>query len=424
MRIVHTSDWHVGRRFEREPLDDDQRAFLEWLAAQVEEQAVDLVLVAGDIYDRSLPAEEAVTVLDDGLDAIRAAGATVAIIPGNHDSARRLGFGARRQALGGVHVFADDQRAPEPWVFRAGDDEVAIVAVPYLDPLSVPAPRPAADGTPRARTHQHVLGDALAAGREGLGRLPSMPSIAVAHATVAGASPSDSERGLAIGGADAVDLTVFEGFDYVALGHFHRPQAVAGNDRIAYCGSPLPYSFSETHPKSVRLVEVDRAAVRSVVELPVPVGRPVVTLVGPLEHLLRDSRYDAYVDHWVAARLTDEVVQVQPMERLRRRFPYGVHVRYDDTGGGLARAGRPGIVASATCEGRPPEDTVLDFLAEVGGVGSADGDGDPEGTGPGQTGEERVREQQLGEQQSGAHAGWVRELVAEAVAAAHRVAPA
>ena len=109
MKIIHTSDWHIGRRFERESMEADQRAFLVWLAGQVTEHRVDLVIVAGDIYDRSMPAEDAVALLDEGLEGLLAAGAVVALIPGNHDSARRLGFGAARQAHGGVHVFADDQ---------------------------------------------------------------------------------------------------------------------------------------------------------------------------------------------------------------------------------------------------------------------------------------------------------------------------
>ncbi|HEX7443975.1 MAG TPA: exonuclease subunit SbcD, partial [Acidimicrobiales bacterium] len=122
MRIIHTSDWHIGRRFERESLEDDQQAFLMWLAELVADLRVDLVVVAGDVYDRSQPAEDAVALLDRGLDAVCTAGAQVAMISGNHDSARRLGFGAGRQALGGVHVFADDRRAPEPRVLAAGDD--------------------------------------------------------------------------------------------------------------------------------------------------------------------------------------------------------------------------------------------------------------------------------------------------------------
>lgn len=393
MRIIHTSDWHIGRRFEREPLDADQRAFLAWLAALVAEEGIDLVVVAGDVYDRALPAEDAVAVLDEGLDALRNAGAELAIISGNHDSARRLGFGARRQAQGGVHVFADVWRAPEPWLYEASGEAVAVVAVPYLDPLTAPAPRSAPDGSARARTHQHVLVDALADGRSALERFPGVPSVAVAHATVAGSARSESEKVLAIGGADAVDPECFEGFDAVLLGHLHRPQRVGSDGRIAYSGSPLPYSFSEAHTKSVRLLDIARGAVASVREVPVPVGRPVVTLEGTLEALLGDPAFDQYAEHWVAARLTDTTTQVQPMERLRRRFPHAVSVSYAvptwaGRSGPAGGALRLGVGAVGDGSGaRSTEDVVLAFLAEVSGR-------EPE--------------------------GWERELALEAVAAAQR----
>lgn len=393
MRIVHTSDWHIGRRFEREPLEADQRAFLAWLAAQVEEHGVDLVVVAGDVYDRALPAEDAVALLDEGLEALRRAGATVAMISGNHDSARRLGFGARRQAHGGVHVFADVLSPPEPWLFEARGEAVAVVAVPYLDPLTVAAPHPGPDGAPRARTHEHVLVDALDAGRGALDRFPGVPSLAVVHGTVAGSVRSDSEKILAIGGADAVGVTCFDGFDAVALGHLHRPQGVGADGRIAYSGSPLPYSFSEAHPKSVRLLEVTDGAVVPAGEVAVPVGRPVATVEGTLESLLTDPAFDRYAEHWVAARLTDTTTQVQPMERLRRRFPHAVSVSYaaplwaGRTGGsGSAALLGPGGVGTGGCE-RSPEDVVLAFLTEVSGR-------EPE--------------------------GWERELVLDAVASARR----
>ena len=362
MRIIHTSDWHIGRRFERESLADDQQAFLNWLAGFVAEECVDLVLVAGDIYDRSLPAEEAVALLDSGLDAIRAAGAQVAMISGNHDSARRLGFGAGRQALGGVHVFADDRNPPIPRVLSIGDEQVALVAVPFLDPHLAAPPRTAHDGTRRASTHQNVLVDALEAGRQALATLAPMPSIAIAHAYVSGAGLSDSERTLAIGGADQVDPSVLDGFDYVALGHLHRPQRIGGTDTVAYSGSPLPYSFSEDHPKSVRLLEVAGGQIGDISIVPVPVGRKVITLTGTLLGLLTDPVHERYTDRWVAARLTDDTIQTQPMERLRSRFPHAVSLRYDNPStGAIVDFGTTGPLI----EERSSEDVILQFLEEV-----------------------------------------------------------
>jgi exonuclease SbcD len=364
LRILHTSDWHIGRRFERESLEDDQRAFLAWLAAAVADEQVDLVLVAGDVYDRSQPAEDAVTLLDEGLDGLRAAGARVVVIPGNHDSARRLGFGAGRQALGGVHVFADDQHPPVPWTVAVGDERVRILAVPFLDPYGVPAPRDGADGTARTRTHEHVLADALESGRALLDPDDPSPTICIAHAYVSGAEESDSERALAVGGTDRVDPSLFAGFDYVALGHLHRPQRIGGDDSIAYSGSPLPYSFSEDHAKSVRLLELGSGGLTAVRTLPVPVGRPVVTLTGTLDELVTDATLDRWHDYWVAARLTDDTVRTQPMERLRERFPHAVSLRYQPTGEGSATAHG---VDGATLEERPAEEVVVEFLTELRG---------------------------------------------------------
>jgi exonuclease SbcD len=362
MRIIHTSDWHIGRRFERESLEDDQRAFLAWLADLVREERIDLVVVAGDIYDRSQPAEDAVALLDHGLDDLRSAGAQVAMISGNHDSARRLGFGAGRQSLGGVHVFTDDLRPPTPRIVAVGDERIVLVAVPFLDPHVVPTPSPDADGTPRPATHQNVLADALEAGRLALTTLDPLPSLAIAHAYVSGAGLSDSERTLAVGGADQVDPAVLHGFDYVALGHLHRPQRIGGADTVAYSGSPLPYSFSEDHPKSVRRIDVVDGRVRDVTTVAVPVGRKVVTLTGTLEELLTDTAHERYGDHWVAARLTDDTVQTQPMERLRARFPHAVSLRYDNPAtGAIVDFGATG----PPIEERTDEDVVMEFLQEV-----------------------------------------------------------
>jgi exonuclease SbcD len=362
MRIIHTSDWHIGRRFERESLENDQQAFLSWLAGLVADEQIDLVMVAGDVYDRSLPAEDAVGLLDRGIDAIRAAGAQVAMISGNHDSARRLGFGAGRQALGGVHVFADDRNSPIPRVLTDGTEQVALVAVPFLDPHLASTPRTADDGTARPSTHQNVLADALDAGRQALAALGPMPSIAIAHAYVAGAGLSDSERTLAIGGADQVDPAVLDGFDYVALGHLHRPQRIGGTDTVAYSGSPLPYSFSEDHPKSVRLIEVTGGRIVDIAVVPVPVGRKVVTLTGTLQGLLTDPAHEQYGDRWVAARLTDDTVQTQPMERLRSRFPHAVSLRYDNPAtGAIVDFGTVGPPIDEWSD----QDVILQFLEEV-----------------------------------------------------------
>lgn len=375
MLILHTSDWHIGRRFERESLEEDQRAFLTWLAKVVAEERVDLVIVAGDIYDRSLPAEDAVTLLEEGLTELRRAGAEVALISGNHDSARRLGFGASWIAAGGIHLFTDEFEDPTPWVFTASDGEqVAVVAVPFLEPASVRQPRTGPDGEVRNRTHANVLEDALDAGRAALVDLPSLPSIAVAHAFVAGGEASESEKTLAIGGTDLVPATLFAGFDYVALGHLHRPQQVRGVEgtTIAYSGSPLPYSFSETHPKSVRVIEVADGAITVRDPHPIPVGRQTKIITGTLEAICTSAAYKEFTDHWISAVLTDTSVQVGAMDRLRATFPFAVSVRYATTLGGKAD---PSLDTNVI-EERTPEENVLAFLTQALGRDVTPGEAD------------------------------------------------
>jgi DNA repair protein SbcD/Mre11 len=148
----------------------------------------------------------------------------------------------------------------------------------------------------------------------------------------------------------------------VALGHLHRPQEIDGHEHIAYSGSPLPYSFSEDHPKSVRVIEIEEGEIRDIQIAPIPIGRPVVTLTDTLDNLISDEKYDVFLDYWIAVRLTDEVPRVQPMERLRQRFPYVVSVR-SDRSHDLARS----ILreSDATAQIREPEEIVLDFLQDA-----------------------------------------------------------
>jgi DNA repair protein SbcD/Mre11 len=360
MRIIHTSDWHIGREFDGESLAGDQLAFVEWLVETVRDHSVDLVIVAGDVWDKAVPKGEAVELLDTAFGLLVAAGAQVLLIPGNHDSAQRLDFGATRQGAGGVHILAKEMAAPQLQLVRCGDEEVAVIGIPYLDPHRVPAPNADASGQSRARTHQHVLADALDRGRSMLEEHPGLASIVVAHAFVAGSTTTDSERHN-VGGADRVHVALFDGFDYVALGHLHRPQEL-GRPSIAYSGSPLPYSYSEDHQKSVRLIELRPGTPIEVTTIEIPVGRPVRTVTGTLDELLTDAALTPFEGHWIAARLTDEQVVLEPMQRLRRRFPHVTSVAY------VARTRRLSDAAndeSPSVVSRAPEETVKEFLQEM-----------------------------------------------------------
>lgn len=333
MKVLHTSDWHLGRIFHGAALLDDQARALDRVVEVAAEAEVDAVLVSGDLYDRAVPPADAVDLLGDVLRRLTDLGTRVVAITGNHDSPGRVG--ALDPVLRDEVTLRGRFRPDAPVVVpdRKGGPDLVVHPVPYLEPLAsrpderAPVGRArAGDDEPATRsrraTQHQVLAHALDAVRADLAQRGATRSVVVAHAFVAGAAPSASERELSVGGVDRVPLDVFGGISYAALGHLHRPQALT--DRIAYAGSLLPYSFSETAPSSVRLVDIgaDGAVASEVVAL--GVERPVVTLVGRLDEVLADPANARVEGSWVRAQLTDEVLPRHAMARLRDRFPHAV----------------------------------------------------------------------------------------------------
>ena len=358
MRVLHTADWHLGRAFHGEDLLPHQAAWADWLVDVAREHRVDAVLVAGDLYDRALPPVDAVTLASDAL-ARLAEVAPVVVTSGNHDSAARLRFMAGPLERAGLHFRTDPLRAGEP--IPIGDG--LVYALPYLEPDVV---RPVLGCAERG--HAAVLGAAMDRVRADLaGRSPD-GVVVVAHAFVAGAEPSQSERDLSVGGTPSVPASVFAGASYVALGHLHGPQAVAGAGR--YAGSPLAFSFSEEHHrKSVCVVDVDRAGFRhELVNCPVP--RAVHRLRGTLDSLLTDLRYAVAEVGWVQATLTDAVRPADAMDRLRRRFPHAVALAFEPEGREQADSGTYG----ARLRGLDDEALAARFVADVRGGDGPDDD--------------------------------------------------
>ncbi len=235
MRILHTGDWHLGRTLLGADLLGHQSTFADFLVETVRDRAVDLVVIAGDVYDRAIPPVDAVRLLSRTLERL-AETATVVLTPGNHDSAARLGFGAgvmhdRVRILAeptgiGTPVLLDDEYGP-----------VAVYGIPYLHPDLTRYALADVPDEPLARSHQAVVGAGTARIRADLAERPGTRSVVVAHAFVGGAAPSDSEQDIRVGGVDQVAASVFDGIDYVALGHLHGPQRVGAGDRIRYAGS-------------------------------------------------------------------------------------------------------------------------------------------------------------------------------------------
>src|SRR5829696_2649923 len=302
MRLLHTADWHLGRAFHGEDLLSAHAAFVDFVVEAARAHAVDGVLIAGDLYDRALPPVDAVRLASEAL-ARLADVAPVIAISGNHDSAARLGFGAELLARAGVHVCCDPLGAGTP--IAIGDGWVH--AIPYLEPDLVREPLGIEE-----RTHAAAMTAAMARVRAGI--VSPGPVVVMAHAFVAGGAPSESERDLAVGGAASVPASVFEGTDYVALGHLHGPQVVGGG-LGRYAGSPVPFSFSEAgQAKSVAVVEVTAGALPLVELLPCPVPRPLASLRGTLDELLADPRLADREGAWVQATLTDPV---RPSDAMR-----------------------------------------------------------------------------------------------------------
>jgi len=325
MRILHTSDWHLGRSLHGVDLLPSQQAFLEHLEQLVVEHSVDVLLVAGDIYDRAIPPVEAVTLLSAALGRL-AARTRVVIAPGNHDSAIRLGFGAS-MLRDGIDIRADIAAVGEPVLIDDADGPVAFYPLPYLDPDTARGVLGTEDA-PLARSHAAVMGAALDRVRTDLAarRLDgAVRAVVSAHAFVIGGAASDSERDIRIGGVDAVPAQLFDGFDYVALGHLHGAQRVGttkGPDRMRYSGSPLAYSFSERNQvKSSVLVDLAADGSVELELLPAPVPRRLLDVTGTLEELLGTAGDDA-VDAWVRATVTDDVRPPELYASLSRRFPH------------------------------------------------------------------------------------------------------
>ena len=355
MRLLHTSDWHIGRSLHGTDLLAEQEQVLGALAGVVAAEDVDVVLVAGDVYDRAVPSADATAVLSRVVARLRRAGATVVLTPGNHDSARRLGTFSELLAAGGLHVRAETPRLDEPVLIADEHGDVAVYGLPDLEPEVARFEL----GLPGARSHEAVLAEAMDRVRSDLYMRPGVRSVVLAHAFVGGGLPSESERDISVGGVDLVPAAVFDGVDYVALGHLHRPQTLT--PRLRYSGSPLAYSFGEAgQQKQAWLIDLDAAGLADVRAVPLPTPRPLTVLTGELEDLLADPVHAEVEAHFVSARLTDPVRPTDPMRRLQGRFPHCVHLEW----AGAPSAG-DGRSYQELMRGRSDIEVVEEFVSRV-----------------------------------------------------------
>ncbi|MGY2129952.1 exonuclease SbcCD subunit D [Blastococcus sp. SYSU DS0617] len=367
MRLLHTSDWHIGRTLHGTDLLAEQDAVLGGLAAVVTAEAVDLVVVAGDIYDRAVPSADATAVLDRVVARLLAAGAQVVLTPGNHDSARRLGTFSGLLSAAGLHVRAATPALDEPVLLADEHGEVAVYGIPYLEPeVARHELGLAGRGEPAVRGDEGVLTAAMDRIRADLFLRPGVRSVVLAHAFVGGGVPTESERDICVGGVDLVPAGVFDGVDYVALGHLHRPQTLS--PRLRYSGSPLAYSFGEAgQQKQAWLVELGATGLGEITAVPLPAPRRLSVLTGSLADLLAAPEHAAAEEHFVSARLTDPVRPTDPMRQLRERFPYCVHLEW--TGAGVSA---DGLSYQDRLRGRSDLEVAEQFVDHVRGAGATD----------------------------------------------------
>ncbi|MFE6823781.1 exonuclease SbcCD subunit D [Streptomyces sp. NPDC057690] len=360
MRLLHTSDWHLGRAFHRVNMLGAQAAFIGHLVATVREREVDAVVVSGDVYDRAVPPLAAVELFDDALHRLAGLGVPTVMISGNHDSARRLGVGAGLIGRAGIHLRTDPAAAGTPVVLADAHGDVAFYGLPYLEPALVKDEF----GVEKAG-HESVLAAAMDRVRADLAaRAHGTRSVVLAHAFVTGGEPSDSERDITVGGVASVPAGVFDGVDYTALGHLHGCQTIT--ERVRYSGSPLPYSFSESeHRKTMWLVDLGPGGEIGAERIDCPVPRALARVRGPLEELLADPALTRHEEAWVEATLTDAARPADPMARLTQRFPHTLSLVFAPE----RAPGDPDVSYARRLADRSDQEIAEDFVAHVRGAG-------------------------------------------------------
>ena len=315
MRILHTSDWHIGRQFHNVSLIADQRHVLDEIVTLITEQNIDVVLIAGDIYDRSMPPADAVALLDDVIDRIsHQLRIPIIMITGNHDSAQRLMFGARQLAKSGVHILGKLSKEPQPVILNDAHGEVAFYGIPYADPASV---RDALEND----VHSHEQALQALTDQIKQHNNPGRRCVVLSHCFIDGGEASDSERPLSVGGADKVPYELFADFHYTALGHLHGPQ-YKGKESIRYSGSILKYSFSEaSHNKSVTVVDMNANGECTIDKIPLKPLHDMRIIEGCLEDIITRAKDDPEPDDYLLIRLLDKHALYEPMAKLREVYP-------------------------------------------------------------------------------------------------------
>ena len=336
MKFIHLSDLHLGIRVNDFSMSDDQRYILDRILDIIDREAPDGIIIAGDIYDKSMPPAEAVAMFDDFISSIADRKIKTFIISGNHDSAERIAFGSRIMNAGGIYLSPVYNGDIKPVVMEDEYGAVNIYMLPFVRPSAVRAFYPDDD--------TDSYSSAVETAVKHMNADFSQRNIIITHQFVTGAVRSDSED-ISVGGTDNVSADIFADFDYTALGHIHKPQNI-GSERIRYCGTPLKYSFSEAkQDKSVTVIELGKKGdvnVRTVKLIPL---RDMTELKGSYEELMKKSFYKGtgYTEDYVHITLTDENDIPDAVSKLRLVYHRLMKMDYDN-----ARTKKQSIIEGMT----------------------------------------------------------------------------
>lgn len=353
MKFLHISDLHIGKRVNEFPMIEDQKYILKQILSIAEEESVDVVLLAGDLYDKPVPSGEAVQVFDWFLTELADRNRTVFAVSGNHDSAERIAFGASLMSSRGVHVSPVYDGTMARRCLTDGYGELFVYLMPFLRPATVRHALLDQPDSHQPESYQEAVEAAL-------GRMkidPGQRNILVAHQFVTGAGRCESEEA-AVGGVDNIDAEVFDDFDYVALGHLHSPQSI-GRETVRYCGTPLKYSFSEAgQEKSVTVVEMKEKGNVQLHTVPLVPLHDLRILRGTYEEVMSKEFYrDLDTQDYVKIILTDEEDIPDGMQRLRVVYPRLMRLEYDNS----RTRERRNVEGAAAVEHRQPLELFEEF---------------------------------------------------------------
>ncbi len=356
MKLIHLSDLHLGKRVNEFSMLEDQKYILMKILNVIDGEKPDAVLIAGDVYDKSVPSAEAVGLFDDFLVRLAKKQVQTFVISGNHDSPERLAFANRLIDLCGIHLSPVYSGRVEAVTLTDEFGPVNFYMLPFVKPVNVRRFFPEEE----IASFTDAVGTAVRQMNPEL----SQRNVLITHQFVTGAARSESEE-KSVGGADNVDASVFDGWDYVALGHIHGPQNI-GSERIRYCGTPLKYSFSEaSHRKSVSVVELREKGSVTVRCVPLAPMRDMVELRGTYDEVTRKSFYEGttYREDYVHITLTDEEDVPDALAKLRVIYPYVMKLDYDNQ----RTQHSPVFAGGADVDRRTPPELFAEFYEQQNG---------------------------------------------------------